>query len=31
MTVEERTDKMAVSGQFGTKDGHNGRDFRVGT
>ncbi len=24
-------DKMAEGGQFGTKDGHIGRDFRVGT
>lgn len=24
-------DKLAEGGQFGTKDGHIGRDFRVGT
>ncbi|MBQ2541204.1 MAG: MGMT family protein [Paludibacteraceae bacterium] len=28
---EKEMDKMAEDGQFGTKDGHIGRDFRVGT
>ena len=31
LASEMSMDKMAESGQFGTKDGHIGRDFRVGT
>jgi O-6-methylguanine DNA methyltransferase len=31
LELEKEMDKMAEDGQFGTKDGHIGRDFRVGT
>ena len=29
--LSAKMDIMAEGGQFGTKDGHIGRDFRVGT
>jgi hypothetical protein len=30
-SLRKKMDKMAEGGQFGTKDGHIGRDLRLGT